>query len=81
MTQPSILHLVVNWKVFTIYICCFIAKNCLSYLHLFHLSLRSGGQVYTTMKIFVKIGHTVYEISHLIIIKMVALRHLGFLKI
>ena len=35
MTQPSILHLdqVVNWKVFTIYICCFIAKI------LFHISI------------------------------------------
>jgi len=26
MTQQSILDLVVNWKVFTINICCFIAK-------------------------------------------------------
>jgi len=26
MTQQSILHFVVNWEVFTINICCFIAK-------------------------------------------------------
>jgi len=51
MTQQSILHLVVNWKVFAINICCFIAKIYISNLrlHLFGLlimlGLRSGGQI------------------------------------
>jgi len=65
MTQQSIIHLVVNWEVFTINICCFIAKilfqisifTCL----LIKLDLRFGGQIYTTMQHFVKIGCTRYH--------------------
>jgi len=56
MTQQSILHLVENWDVFTINICCFIAKIIFQilHLHLFGLltkvGLRSGGQIYTAMQ-------------------------------
>jgi len=49
MTQPSILHMVVNGEVFTIYICCFIAKKLLQI------------SIFTTMRNFVKIGHTRYD--------------------
>jgi len=67
MTQQLILHLVVNWEVFTINICCFIAKIFIwnLYLQLFwlliKLGLRSRGQIYTTMQNFIKIGHTRYH--------------------
>ena len=57
MTQQLILHLVVNWEVFTINICSFIAKIVFQILHLvlfglsIKLGLRSEGQICTTMQI------------------------------
>jgi len=61
MTQQSFLHWVVNWEVFSINTCCFIAKflfhiilTCFGLL--IEIGLRSGGQMYTTMQNFVKIG-------------------------
>ena len=82
MTQQSILHLVVNWEVFMINICCFIAKILFQifYLHLFglliKLALRCRGQIYTNMQNFVKIGHKRYHVFS--IFKMAAVRNLDF---
>ena len=74
MTQQSILHLVVNWGFFVVNICCFIAR-ILFKISIFlvglliKLSLRSGGEIYTTVQNFVKIGQTVAEILRLTISK------------
>jgi len=83
MNQQSILHLVVNWEVFIINICCFIAKILFqisiftSFGLLIKLGLRSGGQIYTTMQYFVKIGRTRYHVF-CSIFKMAAVRNVEF---
>jgi len=69
MTHQSMLHMVVNWEVFIIIICCFISKILFQISIFFglliKLGLRSGGQIYTTMQNFVKIGHTRYHIFNI----------------
>ena len=57
----SLLHLVINWEVFTINICCFLAEiYFISPFHLFRLltklGLRSGGQICISMQNCVYIG-------------------------
>jgi len=42
---------------------------------------RQIGGLIIVIPYFTKIGETVAEISHLTIFKMVAVRHLGFLKV
>ena len=69
MINPSM----TNWEVFTINICCFIAKILFRisiFTWVMKLGLRSGGQIYTTMQNFVKSRHS-YEISRFFIFKIV----------
>jgi len=47
----------------------------------FWSTIRWGSQICITVTNFTKIGQTIAEISHLTFFKMVAVRHLGFLKI
>jgi len=82
MTQQSILHLVVNWEVLRKYLL-FYCRNFISnlHLHIFDLlikvDLRSGGQIYTTMQYFVKIGR-MRDITFFSIFKMAAVGNVGF---
>ena len=81
MTQQSILHLVVNWEVFTTNICCLLL-NFIPNLHLhlvgllIKLGLRFGGQIYTTMQNFVKLD--IRNITFFSIFKTTAVHNLGF---